>query len=779
MKVFIRNFRKQKSIGILGILSLSLGTMVAILIGLWTIEEYSYDNFHRHGDRIYRVVSSGIFNNQAIKLGGQFRPLAEEAATRYPEIERTLRVYELTSKEIKVDNRRYDDVKICLTDSNFFTFFTFSLKEGSPETVLQAPYHAVIDETTAQRLFPDQQALGQIIQVEGKEFTIAGVMHNIPHNSHFKTNVIVPFFDWYKDVSWGQNNEHLTYFLLPPNANLPQLEQRVNDLILEKMPVFQDFHLKTELEPLEAIHFSEGNYAYEPAEKGNKRLVFTFGLVALVILILSCINFTNLFVSVSFLRAKEVGIRKSQGARSSELSYAFYMETGLYVLVAIAIGLLLTILVTPFFNQYVDTRLYLDFTSPRLYVFLLVLFLVTTFTAGSLPAFQISRLSLLGTLKGTFRAKQLSLQQKSLMVLQFTASIVLLLVSLSINRQVDFMLSRDLGFDRENVLYVWSRGNFGKNFETLRNELLKEPSIAELTMSNTLPTQISDANSLKKPGDNQALFSQISRVKESYFDVMGMHFVAGDNPFILAGSDSLNYGVLNETAARQLGFKDVSEAVDYVIMQGEDPTIIKGVIRDAQVRSFHQPLEPLLYMKFNGSWGPVLFKVKGDPQKAIAAIGEQWSRNVSDAPFEYHFLDQEYEKLYTSETNLRSILSFAMLISFLISVAGLFAMAFYATQRRIKEVAVRKVNGATIGSLLMLLNKDFVVWMGIALGLAYPLAYLFMKKYWLKSFVVQAPLSVMLFATVGLLALFIALLTVSWQTYKAASVNPVSVIKNE
>jgi putative ABC transport system permease protein len=367
-----------------------------------------------------------------------------------------------------------------------------------------------------------------------------------------------------------------------------------------------------------------------------------------------------------------------------------------------------------------------------------------------------------------------------LTIVQFTASIALLLITLLINHQVDFMLKRDAGFNKENIIYSYMILQSDEQYETLRNELIKEPEVMDVTLKNGLPSLWFTGTIAKKNADDNGQSFECLYIKPNYFDMMGMQILEGENP--VGKYDGSNVCVLNETAARLLGLEN---PIDQSIFLMARPFVVKGVVRDAQVRSLHKNTDPQVYMsmsfleKTQFTYIPALIKITGEPQKAVAAIEKQWQKVMPGTPFEYHFLDEEYEKMYTSERNLRNMLSYAMFIGFVISIAGLFAMAFYSTQRRRKEIAIRKVHGASVRDLLRLLNKSFMLWVLIAFILGSLIAWVFMEKFWLKSFIAQAPLSVGIFAGVGLTACVIALLTVSWQTWSAATVNPVEIINKE
>jgi putative ABC transport system permease protein len=341
------------------------------------------------------------------------------------------------------------------------------------------------------------------------------------------------------------------------------------------------------------------------------------------------------------------------------------------------------------------------------------------------------------------------------------------------------MVTKDLGFDKENVIYVDGRKNFSKDYEGLRDELLKYPFITEMTRKNSLPTEWNQGWGISLPGSDESSIMEMNYVKPNYFEFMNMKLIEGENPFYLESSDSIIPVVINESTQKLLGLTSPIDAI-IVANGGQKRMIVKGVMRNANIRSLRDEIDPQVYMKYRQDmdWGPLLFKYTGDPQQTIQAVRQKWEETEPNIPFEYHFLNDTYKELYTSEMNVGKVLAYAMGITFIISVAGLFAMAFYVTQRRIREIGLRKVNGATLKDLLLLLNKNFVVWVAISFIIAAPVAY-FSLQSWLAGFTVKTPLSIWVFGLVGIIALAVALLTTSFQTWKVATMNPVKTLKNE
>ena len=778
MKQFINNFKKQKTVGLLNISSLSLGTMVAIVIGLWAINELSFDKFHKNKDRIYRITTSVTINNSMAKSGSVQFPMGEHAKEELPAVEDMCRIF-IFNFDVTIDNIVYPETRVIFTDPNFFTFFTFPLIQGDIDC-LSAPDRVVISESAAIKYFPEQDPIGQSVSLQGTVLTVSGIMKDMPKNSSLQSDFILPFFGGFAMGNWFNGYNFTTFLLLQEGAAPNSIEKSLQEIVYRVSDYFKNVNTSYKLEPLSELHFGSGFSSDYVDIKGSKPLIMVLVLTALIILVISCINFTNLFISTSFVRAKIIGVKKAMGATDKVLIQEFYYETACYVFVSVIIGLLFALLVIPVFNNFAQSNLYIDFTSPLLYGFLSILIIVTILLAGSFPAFYMTRFNVIETLFSKFKGKEMSFFQKSLVIAQFAASIALLTVVFFMQKQVNYILSYDLGFNKEHVLYMKSRGSFEQNFNFLKGEFLNEPTITDITRKNTIQTNWIEGWGVKKvPFDNNepVIIMEVCRVDPNYFDFFEMEIISGENPFIFESSDIMDV-VINESAAKLLGYDNPVGRM--ITPDGSDHRFtIKGVVRNAHTKSLLQDVDPQVYIRLmaEGS-NTVFFKINGNPQNAISLIGQKWEEREIGVPFDYNFLDDTYKQLYSSEMSAGKVFSFAMIITIIITVAGLFAMAYYATQRRVREVALRKVHGATEKDIFVLLNKDFLLWVAIAFIIACPIAYYGLYQ-WLGNFVVRTPLSVWVFLMVGVVVLLIALLTTSYQTWKAATRNPINGLKAE
>ena len=491
IRQFIRNYNRQKVVGLLNIGSLSLGVMVSVVIGMWAMNELTFDNFHAGGERMYRIVNIFDMNGREVNAPSAFKPHGEIAAAEIPEIESMCRVV-VGQQGLTLHGKVTFGVRSLIADDNFFSFFSFPLIEGDPATVFSGPDNVIITESAARKYYMGENPVGQHVGSHGYDLTIAGVMRDFPKNSHIQADFVLPLFGSFKSRDWDSGFEYDTYFLLRPGADVGAVEDKLSGILHRApSPIIQSGLGRTELEPLADIHFSDADLEFDSAVRGNKSILMTFIFTALIILTISCINFTNLFVSTSFLRAKAIGVKKSCGATKGSLMRDFYLETLCYVAISVAVGSVLAYLSLPVFNGFVHSDISLDFAQPRLWALLLLLTCLLVVMAGSFPALYMTRFGIVETLRGKFRGKRAGWFQKGLMTVQFTASVFLLIVVVFFDRQIDTILNQKLGFDNENVLYVNGWGSFGTGFEEFRREMTRDPSISDVAIQQySLPMEM-------------------------------------------------------------------------------------------------------------------------------------------------------------------------------------------------------------------------------------------------------------------------------------------------
>lgn len=770
IKIFIRGLMRQKSVSVLAIGSLSVGMAVALLIGLWVFEEFSFDCFHKNGDHIYRLITE---NRDLSKGSNTFRQMGDNMKDGFPEVQGICLISGAGS-EYEVDKVIYQDIQTIQAGDNFFSFFSFPLKTGDAANCLDAPGKMVISESVARKWFPGKNPMGQAVKANGVDWQITGVMQNIPYNSHIQADVVVHFYGRNASPDCG-GDMFSTYLYAPVIPDMQELEQKLTRLSDETNSLMKELGITCKLQLLRDIHFS-GVRSDHP---GNKSLVIILVIAALGILLIAIVNFVNLFVATSFLRVREIGVRKTFGADRKKLIWAFYRETLGFVGVAFVVGVLLAVLFLPLFNRLIDCQLKFGFDSPVLYLYLVGIIVFTFLASGTYPAFYMTRFGVSDTLGGQFRGKKLSFLQNSLLVLQFTISIAFLILIFFVHKQVNYMVNYDLGFDKENVVCISLRPDMYKHYDAMRDELMKNPTIKDVTLRDGVPMEWADGYPVQKPGSEERIQFEVCQVKPNLFDLLGIKLIAGENPF--RDTQENAYLVLDELAVERLGLQ---EPLGAELRIWGMRFIVKGVVRSTKNKSLkEQESYPVAYMPVFQQMVHLghfylMCKVSGNPQGAIGDMRTQWERYAPGIPFDYKFLDDAYQKLYDSEIRLGKIFLCAMVVMLLLSTCGLFAIAYYKMQRQLKEVGVRKVNGASILDLLVLLNMGFVRLVLLAFIIAGGISYYF-SSLWLESFAVRTSLSWWVFAGAGFIAVAVALFTVSFLTLRAARMNPVEALKSE
>ncbi len=779
LKETIRWAKKQKTTTFLTISGMSIGITVALLIGLWGLNEFSFDNFHTNADRIYRVCRQAQLNNETAKIGSDFKPVGEVALERFPEVEDKCNVVPIEREMVKIQNENYYLDNIGAVDPNFFQFFSFNLENGTPESCLDAPDKAVVSRKIANKYFPNENPIGQIIELENSKFSVSAVMDNMPENSQIQFNIVVSIdgIRWLKNSGWGNSDCFVAYLLLNERADIKKLGKDITAMTHENLPIYDNFEVENFLQPFSEIHFSSG-FRFDFVKTADRRIVFIFISLAILILLIATSNFVNSFISTSFLRAKSIGVKRINGNSKANLFFASYSETGLYILISTIIATVLTNLLLPTFNRIADTNLTLNFFDYHFYLFVGVLFVVTVLIAGTFPVVYMLRFNPAAIIRNRFKGSGITLLQRALIISQFAASILLICSAGIIKKQIEYVKNKDLGFNKDHIVYVRSLKMVQK-YDAVRTELLKNPNILDVTAKNCLPNDWNNGRDVALADNpSKTKLMENCEIKSNYFDMMQMPIVEGRNPFE-AGKKNSVYCVINEKAVRSLEITDpIGKQIKTVA--ADKIYTIEGIVKDANTKSLHSTVDPQIYTYLDHMWGdnPIMIKTNDNAKSVIASVKELWDKYNPDVPFEYHFLDQSYDKLYKTEGRASKIVSIGMIIAFFLAFMGLYAIAHYATERRVKEIGVRKINGAKISEILVLLNSSFIRWIIISVVIATPVTWYLLHK-WLENFAYKTSLSWWIFVLAGLLALGIALLTVSWQSWRAAMRNPVEALRYE
>ena len=789
LKVALRSLLKQKLYSGINVLGLTLGMACALLIGLWVRDELSYDRFLPDADNVYAVRVNYAFHGGPVETATYTPgPLAAAIARDVPDVAAVTKINGGTERLVKAVGA--SGIELAAKEqgqyasASFFDVFQLPALAGNPRAALAQLGKIIITRRLAEKYFPGTSALGKTMQLDNdKLYTVGAVLENLPSTSTLQ-------FDWltnYKNIEetwmteWG-TNAVMIYVRLKPTATVAHAEAAMKP-IFPRYATFNNGEVPI-LQPITDTHLYD-NYELGKVTGGRIEYVRIFSIVALFILLIACINFMNLATARSAMRAKEVGIRKAVGAVRSSLIGQFLSESMLMSLLAAVLAVGAVWLTLPAFNSTFDRQLTLNLSSPALWLLVAGLVLLTGFVAGSYPALFLSGLQPVKILKGARLAGRIpDLLRRSLVVFQFGLSTFLIVGMLVVGRQMSFLRTTNLGLDRKNMAYITLEGDLDQpqKSEAFRQELMRQPSIVSATLTNNLPVQIrNNSTDLSWPGKEPKRLVSVSALS------VGNDFVRTMNITLLAGrdfrpnslADSANY-LINETAA-----KLISDASPGKSLVGKEITFYRGkgrvvgLMKDFHLNSLHQAITPLVVAFYPENTRYLLVKAHaGQTQQAIADL-ERLSKTFNpNYPFTYHFLDEAYEKLYNAEQQVGTLVNYFGMLAILISCLGLFGLAAFTAEQRTKEIGVRKVLGASVASIITLLSKDFLILVLVALMLATPLAW-WATSQWLGTFAYSTPLSWWMFALAGLLAVGIALLTVSFQSVKAALMNPVKSLRSE
>jgi putative ABC transport system permease protein len=802
LKVALRNLWKSKGFSAINIIGLASGLGVCLLIVLYVADEWSYDRYNKNADRIYRLDADIYFNNTQFTSAISPKPLALTLAKECPQVEQMVRLNYQNDILIKKGGDWIRDHHLALADSTFFKVFTVPLLVGDPATALNEPHSIVIDESAARRYFNSTDVIGKTLELENKTICkVTGVMKDMPRQSHFHLSFIRPQRDRsYQgdDDQWLSNNWY-SYILVRPNVDRAFLQSRVNATVDKYLGLqlqsmlhtsiqemnHQGAHFIYHLMPLEDIHL-HSNKGYEMEPNGNITYVYIFSFVAILILIIACVNFMNLSTARSANRAKEVGIRKVAGSTKGNLITQFLTESVLLSFFSLLLALVIAIVLLPMFNQLADKELHVSslFTLRFLSILVLLVFLVGCL-AGSYPAFYLSSFQPIMVLKGKIASGLKGSTLRSVLVVgQFVISIALIISTIVIYNQLNYIRSRETGFDRDQVLVIHNAYLAGDPVKTFRKELTQLSGVADATLSGDLPTVGSGYDQegwFRTPSMDTkgAVVLTNLFVDEHYIPTLGMKIVQGRNFSIDFPSDSTGI-ILNESAVQLLGWKDPIHQLFY--RPGDSMKSVAyhviGVVKDFNFSSMHDKVGPLI-INMGDNRGSLAVRLRGGNIIApVNQIESKWKAMANGVPFTYTFMDDDFNKLYQSEKQTGQLfISFAVFAIF-IACLGLFGLVTYAAEQRMKEIGIRKVLGAKVGGIVGLLSRDFIKLVLIASLIAFPIAWWGMHQ-WLQSFAYRIGISWWIFVIAGGTAILIALLTVSVQTIRAAIANPIRSLRSE
>ncbi len=779
----VKNLRKQRMFSLINILGLTVGITCCFLIFLFIMNEFSYDRFHKKGKDIYRVLRVG--KNEVPYLSA---PYATALLNDYPDmVQKAVRVMP-DNDLFTYNNISFNEKKVFLTDGNFFELFDFKLLKGDPATVLKDPTSVVLTASTAKKYFGNEDPMGKTLSMNKKlELKVTGIAEDVPSNSHLSFDVVVPISNYKSDPWFNQwpNNGMFTYVLLNPNTNPQQLKDRLPGFMDKYMGKFyaeSGFKMDLTIKPLYGVYF-DGSSEFDSAKHGSKKMVYIFMSIAVLILVIACINFINLATARATDRSREVGLRKTLGAVRRQLFSQFILESILFATISCVLSVILLMLVLPAYNNLLGYQLPAFWGNPWIYVFMLGIILVIGLLAGSYPALVMASFSPIESLKGKLRVgTKGAFFRKALVVFQFSISVLLIISITVILSQMHYVNTADLGFNKEQSMIVRLDNNsIWNNKLQFKNELENNPAVQGVALMSGEPGGFHDSYTFEteaKP-DYKVMFST-EFADLDYVKTLGLKIIAGRDFSSAFKTDSMESVLVNRKAAAELGYTPEQAIGKWVknMMRDSVRRHIVGVVEDYHYTSLKQPIGPLV-IACGSDRRLALIKLKTTHlQSVIDDIKRSYAGFAASYPFEYDFLDDRFGQLYKTELRQQSVLSIFSIIAIFIACLGLFGLAAYTAIKRTKEIGVRKVLGSSIQNIVVLLSKDLLKPVLLGTMIAVPAGYYAMTK-WLEGFAYKVPVQWWMFALAAAIALLIALITVSLQAVKAALANPVRSLRTE
>jgi putative ABC transport system permease protein len=779
LKIALRNLLRHKAHSAINIAGLAIGLVCTLLIFLWVQDELSYDRFNEKGDEIYRVVETQHYSGGKV-LPAAVTPTALAGALKeeVPEITRSTR---LSFNSLTV--RHGENVStegVALVDPDFLEMFTLHFLEGNPKTALNEPHSLVLTVDAAKRYFGDEDPMGKTLLVENQyDFVVRAVIGNIPENSHLHYELLAPFV-FAKELGSSMNDWNTswcyTYVLLQPNA----VSKAVNGKIVDFLGQHGQSNTQLALQPLREIHlYSAGKYVADIGGQGDIEYVRIFSGIALFVLLIACVNFMNLATARSERRAKEVGLRKVVGANRYHLILQFFGEAMLMTAIAFLVAIVCTQLILPAFNDLSGKALALERLNLAAVLGFLGITVAAGVLAGSYPALVLSSFQPAETMKkGMSSAAGGSSLRKILVVVQFTLSIMMIIGTLVVSRQIDYIRNKNLGFNKENVGYVWMAGDFRSKQEIAKRQLLKIPGITGITLTSQLPTNFVSASSgwdWEGKAPDEHVLMNFESVDDDYVKTFQMQMAAGRFFSPEMATDSLS-AVVNETAVKMMGMK--SPIGKTLKGRGKNLTII-GVVRDFNFKPIQTKIGPLVLLRNPSQYYAMIIRMKSNGiSHTVTEIEKTYKEFNPETPFYFNFLDDDYNRLYRAEERTGKISEYFTFLAIFIAAMGLYGLASYTIEQRTKEIGVRKILGASVPDIIGLLTREYVWLVVLANILAWPVAYFAMNA-WLEDFAYRISIGYATFLLAGGIALLIALLTVSHHAVKAAIANPVESLRYE
>jgi putative ABC transport system permease protein len=797
VKHSLRILNRQKGYLLINIAGLSIGIACSLIIALFILHEVSYDQFHEKKDRLYRMVVHGIIGDREVSYAVTSAPVGPTVLREFPEVEGFTRINILNAPTIKYQEKKFTEDHFIESDSSFFELFSIPLLRGDKNNVLNTPNALVISQSTAIKLFDQEDPIGKVIQVGNKYmlYTVTGIMADIPDNSHFTCNMIGSFMTNpdSKDTYWANNN-YATYILLKTGVKPEQVNARMPGLIRKYMGTIareslgisiDEFISKYKynfyLQPIKDIHFdTEITQLVNTKPASNRKYLYIFGCAAILIILVAAINFMNLSTAQALKRVKEVGIKRASGSSKGMLIKQFLSESVLLSLISLVLAIIIIENVLPYFSNLLGIKLQMKlfgnwYTLPAL----LTLSVFVGLFAGSYPAFYLSSFNPVAVLKGKPVEKtKIGKFRNILVILQFSISIILIAGTIIMSRQIRYMLNKDLGFNKEQLMVIARADAIGKSVKTFKEAILKTPDVIQVTSSTAVPGHSESGRTYSVEGrDADVMDFKINFVDYDFFQTYDIRLASG-RAFNESFADEKNACIVNESTINQLS---ITDPLNTNLVDGFSRLSIIGVVNDFHYESLQHGINPYIF-KLKGdsmNYGYITVRLSANATtESIKNIEKLWDEFALNDPFHFFFLDQDFAQKYKEEKqNAILALVFSIMAIFIASI-GLFGLMSFNLEQKTKEIGIRKAMGASIQSIFYEILKELLILVCIATIISWPVIYLVMKN-WLQSFYYRINLGTLDFLASFLIAVVIALITIGYRTLYTAKANPVEALRYE
>ena len=785
LKTALRSIRRQRGYSFINISGLAIGLAVCMLIVLWVVDEWSFDRFNVNAGRIYRVY----FDESATREGSTSvltpPPMAAALKLDFPEINRATRFGTWQRQLVTYKDKSFNESRFMHVDPDFFTMFSFPLIKGDPETVFSEFYTVVLTEETAAKYFGTEDPIGKTLTVNGSyDVLVTGIIRNDSLNSSLEFDLLSPFEIIIRDYigeetreSWGFNSFG-TYVMLEPSSSLENLSRKLTDYLKKYDEELTD---ELVLQPLTDIHLFS-NLGHDLRNRGDIKYVWIFSALAVFVLLIAGVNFMNLTTARSANRAKEVGLRKVVGAERVQLIRQFFGESVLMALFAYFSGLVLVELLLPVFNTLSGKEIISAWRNNP--IFLIGFFgiaVVTGIFSGSYPALFLSSFKPIQVLRGPLRSTGSNpFFRKALVIFQFSLAVFLIVGTVGISRQLSYMRNKDLGFNREHIIHISIHGELLDKYGAIRERFLQNPEVLHVTAAMSLPSSIQGSPGTpewegKNPDEQMEIKADF--VDYDYIETFGIPLVEGRSFSREFTTDPETAFIVNEEAVRRMRLQPpvVGKRFGFWDIDGQ----IIGVMKDAHFQPLHQKIEPLVFKMFPPWLRRMFVKFRSENISAVlGALEKEWNEMNPGYPFDFRFLDDDFHNLYSSEARMGDIFRAFAALAIFIACLGLFGLASYMAEQRTKEIGVRRVLGASVSGITLMMSREFAKWVLIANLIAWPVTWIFINR-WLKGFAYRMEIGVLVFLIPAAVSIGLALLTVSFQTLRAARANPVDSLKYE